>query len=469
MSTLVTLSRVGFAAAVGCGLLALASTAAADDPASAVPRYQLKVGQELAYHQSSEFHYGEGDNAGTLGHKTDWQVWVVRRNDDGSWRLVLRSSEKSWQTRGKEPPSDQPADVSLAYCDIAPDGQISWNDSLGYRLNPHALFPRLPKDEAALATGWEDFLKRDDARSRFTLDKKDTTDSIWAFDQVREQPWDAIYLSSSRSRFFFDRKRGLIQRAEGENTQGYGFKGKGSATTELDGVKERDPGWVKQFAAETERYFAANQSYQDLLTRAEKEKDPKEAEALLARAETALKEVRDKLTLPLLRDQVDDQLKNHAQTAKWTIEEVERRAAVLGKPAAAWETKDLDGKAHALEDYRGKVVILDFWYRGCGWCIRAMPQVNELADHFKKEPVAVLGMNTDRDEKDARFVMDKMKLTYPVLKAEGLPEKYKVNGFPTLIIIDQKGDVRDVHVGYSPTLREEVARRVRELLAKKEP
>jgi peroxiredoxin len=129
--------------------------------------------------------------------------------------------------------------------------------------------------------------------------------------------------------------------------------------------------------------------------------------------------------------------------------------------------KDLDGKAHALTDYKGKVVVLDFWYRGCGWCMRAMPQVNQLAEDFKGQPVAVLGMCTDRDEKDARLVADKMKLTYPVLRAEGVPDKYKVQGFPTLVVIDQKGEVRDVHVGYSPALRDEVAKVIRGLLAKK--
>ena len=115
--------------------------------------------------------------------------------------------------------------------------------------------------------------------------------------------------------------------------------------------------------------------------------------------------------------------------------------------ARPWETKDLEGKTHSLEGYKGKVVILDFWYRGCGWCIRAMPQMKELAQDFKGQPVAVLGMNTDREEKDAKFVVDEMGLNYPVLKAEGLPEKYRVRGFPTLIIVDQAGKVADIHVG----------------------
>ena len=51
-----------------------------------------------------------------------------------------------------------------------------------------------------------------------------------------------------------------------------------------------------------------------------------------------------------------------------------------------------------------------------------MPQVKEITAHFKDRPVVVLGMNTDHDEKDARFVHDKLALNYPTLRAEGLPD-----------------------------------------------
>ena len=120
-------------------------------------------------------------------------------------------------------------------------------------------------------------------------------------------------------------------------------------------------------------------------------------------------------------------------------------AAVLDKPSPAWQTTDLSGGQRSIDGCRGKVVVLDFWYRGCGWCIRAMPQIKEVAAHHQGRPVEVLGMNTDDDEADARFVIDKLALNYPTLKAEGLPEKYGVRGYPTLVVIDQVGVVRRSH------------------------
>jgi len=142
---------------------------------------------------------------------------------------------------------------------------------------------------------------------------------------------------------------------------------------------------------------------------------------------------------------------------------------VIGKPAASWKAPGLDGKAHDLADYRGKVVVLDFWYRGCGWCVRAMPQMNEVTEHFAGKPVAVLGMNTDGDAGDAKLVVDVMGLKYDTIRIHDdreLPGKYGVQGFPTVIVIDPEGIVRDVHVGYSKDLREKLTKSIEALLPK---
>jgi thiol-disulfide isomerase/thioredoxin len=151
------------------------------------------------------------------------------------------------------------------------------------------------------------------------------------------------------------------------------------------------------------------------------------------------------------------------ESAYLSEEQAEEREAT-NKPAAQWETTDLEGKRHSLADYRGKVVVLDFWFRNCVPCIKAMPQIKEIVEQFRGKRVAVLGMNIDQEE-DARFVVNKQNLNYPTLKAEGLPEKYKVHSFPTLVIIDQQGMVRGWHVGYSANLREEVSKTITSLLS----
>jgi len=69
-------------------------------------------------------------------------------------------------------------------------------------------------------------------------------------------------------------------------------------------------------------------------------------------------------------------------------------------------------------------------------------------------------------EEDARFIVEAFGLRHPTIKARGINDKYGIHGFPTMVIIDPQGVVRDVHVGYSKTLREDVAKKIDEALAK---
>jgi thiol-disulfide isomerase/thioredoxin len=190
-----------------------------------------------------------------------------------------------------------------------------------------------------------------------------------------------------------------------------------------------------------------------------------QAETVKAAARQALQSAAARVQNTALQDKIKSDLKNLDANFRYAQEENDHTDSVVNKPAPTWTTTDLDGQKHALEDYRGKVVALDFWYRGCGWCMRAMPQIKALADQFRGQPVVILGMNTDQQDKDAKFVVDKLQLNYPTLHATGIPEKYDVQGFPTFIVIDQKGIVRARHVGYSPTLREEMAKTISNLLS----
>src|SRR5262249_47190295 len=65
------------------------------------PRYQFQAGQELTYTDVWSFKYAQGDNAGSIADNSEWTVWVLRGNADGSYRLVLRHRGVSAQTIGQ--------------------------------------------------------------------------------------------------------------------------------------------------------------------------------------------------------------------------------------------------------------------------------------------------------------------------------------------------------------------------------
>ncbi|HEX2475034.1 MAG TPA: TlpA disulfide reductase family protein [Lacipirellulaceae bacterium] len=421
-----------------------------------LPRYKLKVGQELHYSGKGTFKY----DSGSFDSANDWKIWVARENEDGSHRLIVRqaAAHNSQDTSGED------ASVTLAYLDLFPDGRFAENASFGYRMNPHVLFARLPSDENEARNGWESRSETSDTTYRYTATAPDMSSANdWKFTQVEDGPFNKIYESTSEATVTFDRAQGLVREINGKNTQGWGFNGEGTNSMKLENVGQQDAAWIAKLDSDMERYLAASKQYEESLKGLELAVT--EAESRLKEAKQIWTAAREEVTSEIVQEAIDRQIAQHDSYSQYRIDDVQKRAEVLGKPAADWESTDLEGKAHRLADYAGKVVVLDFWYRGCGWCIRAMPQINQVAEEYADQPVAVLGMNTDSNLDDAKFVAEAMKLKYPSIRIDReLPQKYGVSGFPTMLVIDQAGVVRDMHVGYSPTLREDLNASIDRLL-----
>lgn len=446
-------------AAVGLAIAAAGAARAGDD----LPRYRLQPGMELSYKGSNTFKHKNQ----VLFYEDESTAWVVRRNEDGSVRIVIRQRSRFTVTSPGESLKDllkkskpKPMEYHMGYFDLFPDGRLGPDIEQGFQIEPASLFPRLPASAAQAKAGWG---QRDEKLgTAFRYSSLRSEAGGWTFHGERSGPEKKVYGMTFDWTFHLDAKHGAIRRIDEQYIQEYGINGKGTASVELTGIDTHDADWLKAFAPAADRYFAASKAYEKATEEASK--DAKKAEALLADSQTALEKARAAIDQPIFREQLDRQIAEHMSMASYYTDSAKRRAEVIDKPAAGWELKGLDGKTHKLADYRGKVVVLDFWYRGCGWCIKAMPQVNALAEQFQGKSVAVLGMNTDRKEDDARLVAEAMSLKYDTLRAEGIPEKYHVQGFPTLIVIDPEGKVRDVHVGYSPTLRADVARAIEGLL-----
>jgi peroxiredoxin len=131
----------------------------------------------------------------------------------------------------------------------------------------------------------------------------------------------------------------------------------------------------------------------------------------------------------------------------------------IGTPAPDFTLVDAQGKQVKLSDYRGKVVLLDFWATWCGPCMMAMPELAELAAHYKDQGVVVLGACTS-DTRPAfeRWVATNQKKYPDILFAfdplENKPERislqlYGVRGIPTQYFIGRDGKVADVITGYN--------------------
>ncbi len=436
------------------------ATHAADNPSvskdAKPPRYKLHVGLELNYAGESEVKF-DGPSRHS---RSTWKLLVVRQNTDGGVRVFVRNGiQRKRETNDGGEPQFGEEHVVLAWCDVRPDGRVADNPTLDFSLNVRRLLPLLPP---AGQTTWEAENALTNVREEFTQGTSPDADHLTIVD-VTHGPTDEIYATSEKNTISFDTKRGLVDRVEGELRQEYHGVSVQTTHLTLQEVRRVDPNLATAVALEMSDYFAVKREYDELTERAGLE--PANTAKLLAQAKTNLEDLRAALITEILQKQIDADLARHDLIVKMSEKQAQSVAAVLDKPSPAWQTTDMDGRERSIEAYRGKILVLDFWYRGCGWCIRAMSQIKDVAAHYQGKPVEVLGMNTDDDEADARFVIDKLALNYPTLKAEGLPEKYGVQGYPTLVVIDPAGVVRAFHYGYTPTLAKSLIGTIDKLLA----
>jgi DsbE subfamily thiol:disulfide oxidoreductase len=134
-------------------------------------------------------------------------------------------------------------------------------------------------------------------------------------------------------------------------------------------------------------------------------------------------------------------------------------------PAPAWTLKNLDGKAVSLSDFKGKVVILDFWATWCPPCRAEIPSFIELQKQYGNQGLAVIGLSLDESGATAvkKFV-DKTGMNYTVVMADQAVAKAYggVEAIPTTFVIDRQGHIINRHVGL--TDRAEFEKEIKPLL-----
>jgi cytochrome c biogenesis protein CcmG/thiol:disulfide interchange protein DsbE len=121
------------------------------------------------------------------------------------------------------------------------------------------------------------------------------------------------------------------------------------------------------------------------------------------------------------------------------------------KPAADFTLRDANGSAVKLSDYRGKVVLLNFWATWCGPCTLEIPWFEEFERDYKTQGLAVVGVSMDEDGwKAIKPYMDAHKMNYRVLLGDdSVSQLYGgVDSLPTTFIIDRAGRVAfPPHIG----------------------
>ena len=134
-----------------------------------------------------------------------------------------------------------------------------------------------------------------------------------------------------------------------------------------------------------------------------------------------------------------------SQTPEATQENVQK--------AYNFELKDLDGNVYHLSDFKGKVIILDFWDTWCPPCRQEIPGFVELHNEYKDEDFVMIGVAFGRNGEDAvRDFMKEYKIEYLNLMGDkAVVDCYGgITSIPTTFLIDKKGKIAQKHIGYKP-------------------
>jgi len=118
------------------------------------------------------------------------------------------------------------------------------------------------------------------------------------------------------------------------------------------------------------------------------------------------------------------------------------RAEPLSGDAASFSLTDLAGNSHELSEWRGKLVLINFWATWCGPCRTEMPGIERLWQRYRDQGLVILAISVDEgmERRIATFVK-RLNLSLPILldPESKVADHYQVSGLPHSVLIDQEG------------------------------
>lgn len=177
------------------------------------------------------------------------------------------------------------------------------------------------------------------------------------------------------------------------------------------------------------------------------------------------KDTDDKLVLGVVAPPTEEQKREmKAMMAQFEAEEAKLQEAV-GSPAKSFDLVDYEGNQITSNELKGKVTVVNFWFKECKPCIHEMPELNELVEAYKNNTnVQFIGFSTTAKDRLPSF-FEKHKFDYRIVPdSQSYAMQNGITGYPTNMVIDQEGNIAFLKTGFIPGIAENIKSEIEKLL-----
>jgi peroxiredoxin len=140
-----------------------------------------------------------------------------------------------------------------------------------------------------------------------------------------------------------------------------------------------------------------------------------------------------------------------------------------GKPAPPFQVVSTSGQKLSLSNYKGSVLVIEFFTTWCGGCKESIPHLANLQKQFGEKGLQILALNIGQGDslEQVKSFIDKYKISYPVALADEsvVYDDYAIRMVPTLFIVDKKGVLVEKLNGYNSDIHKTLEATVKRLIA----
>lgn len=427
--------------------------------------FTLSPGLEMRFRVRAGYWYDGEDGKpeiqrqedGTPAYERSQTTFVVlNQQPNGSFRVVMNGTSVT-------------GDSFISWFELFPNGQLKLIRSFGSSLefdSPRRFFPLLPKKDLQPQSEWTELEPRTGVSIRYSV----AGDGIKA-DFV--SPLARVAGGNESITYELDERTRLPNKLVA-NSRFDQYKETHNIVATIKETIQHDRPWLTGFAEDSQTCIDAVRMYQEFrwpnlveLAITERE-NPGSVQTSIDEQLSQLIATRDSIRHPLFRNVLNQMIEACDSSRKHLEKSAQRLGIIAGSPASHWKLTDLDGTEHSSQTLTGRVIVFDFWFRQCSWCMRMMPQIEQVSTHYRdrNSPVTFFGVSVDEDPSDAKYVAETMKLNYPVLRSNEFAEQLGVASYPTLLVIAPDGTVRGIFQGFRQNLQEQLISCIEALLKK---